>query len=536
MDIKQLREQADQLFTKRSSYVMLLQEIAENFYPERADFTLRREIGTQFAEGSMTSYPTMTRRELADQISSMLRPTAKEWFHVTPRDEDRSKDMEAKRWQEWATTRQRKVMYDPKAMFSRATKEGDNDFSTFGQCVLSVRMNRNLNGLLYRSWHLRDVAWMENEEGQVGFVARKWRPRAIDLQRLFQGKNHQSVDDIARKTPFEEFECYHIICEGDLYNDHAKGKPYWSIYYDISHDHLLEAVPVFNREYVIPRWQTVSGSQYAFSPATITALPDARLIQAMTYTLLQAGEKAVDPPMIATQNAVKSDIGIYAGGITWVDEDYDERLGPSLRTLDQDYSKIPIGIDMMRDSRALIREAFYLNKLNLPDRGPEMTAYEVGQRVQEYVRGALPLFEPMEMNYNGALCEVTFELLLRAGAFGSPHDIPESLRGADMSFRFESPLHDAIEAQKGHKFLEARDLIAQAMTLDQSAIALLDVPTALRDVLSGISTPAEWIRDETSVEQIQQAQQAAKQSEDALAAMEQASKIQNNLGVTGAQQ
>jgi hypothetical protein len=40
-----------------------------------------------------------------------------------------------------------------------------------------------------------------------------------------------------------------------------------------------------------------------------------------------------------------------------------------------------------------------------------MTAYEVGQRIQEYIRGALPLFEPMEMEYNGALCERTFEIL-----------------------------------------------------------------------------------------------------------------------------
>jgi hypothetical protein len=34
-----------------------------------------------------------------------------------------------------------------------------------------------------------------------------------------------------------------------------------------------------------------------------------------------------------------------------------------------------------------------------------MTAYEVGQRVQEYIRNALPIFEPMEMEYNAALCD-----------------------------------------------------------------------------------------------------------------------------------
>jgi hypothetical protein len=91
------------------------------------------------------------------------------------------------------------------------------------------------------------------------------------------------------------------------------------------HKHLIEATPIWGRYYVIPRWQTVSGSQYATRPPPVCALPDARLLQAMTYTLLEAGEKATSPPIIATQNVVRSDVALYAGGITWVDEEYDEK-------------------------------------------------------------------------------------------------------------------------------------------------------------------------------------------------------------------
>jgi hypothetical protein len=62
------------------------------------------------------------------------------------------------------------------ALFTRATKEGDHDFAAFGQTCISVELNKLANGLLYRCWHLRDLAWMENEEGKIGFVARKWKP------------------------------------------------------------------------------------------------------------------------------------------------------------------------------------------------------------------------------------------------------------------------------------------------------------------------------------------------------------------------
>ncbi len=530
MDIKQLRETVDNLFSKRTQFMLLCQEIAENFYPQRADFTLRRDIGDEFAENLMTSFPVLTHRDLTDQIGVMLRPTQKEWFHMAPTDPDRE-DNAAKRWLEMAGDVQRRVMYDPRAQFTRATKEGDGDFSAFGQCVISARMNKYADGLLYRCWHIRDVVWMETEEGDIGLIARKWKPHARELRRLFGDKNDRKVGELADKQPFDEVECYHIIVEADMYNGDARGKPYWSLYYDIRHEHLIEAVPVWNKEYAIPRWQTVSGSQYAYSPATIVALPDARMIQAMYYTLLEAGEKAVTPPVLATENVVRSDVNLYAGGITWVDADYDERLGDALRPLTQDVRGIPLGIDMMRDSRALIQQAFFLNKLRPfnPAQDPEMTAYQAGQIVQDWIRQAIPLFEPMEMGYNGSLCELTFDLLLRNGAFGSPYDMPASLSDADISFRFESPLHDAIEQQKGQKFLEAKALLAEAMALDTTSAALLDVREALRDALDGIGTPAKWVPDKAAVERYARMQQQNADRQQLLDAAEQSSNVAVNL-------
>jgi hypothetical protein len=533
MDIKLLRLTADNLFTKRTSLISRWQEIAENFYPERADFTVRRTLGDQFADGLMTSYPIQCRRDLGDQIGMMLRPTAKEWFKPAVTDTGRETG-EAKIWLERAGGVMRRAMYDRITHFSRSTKEADHDFAAFGQHVQSVRLNKNGDALLYRCWHLRDVAWMENEEGNIDFIARKWKPTSKDLMGLFGSKNHQDVGNEARKQPFGENDCYHIICGIDMYDGgdmktRAAGLPYWSIYYDIKHNHVIEAIPVWNKEYIISRWQTVSGSQYAFSPATIVALPDARLIQSMTYTLLEAGEKATNPPMIATKDAVKSDVAIYAGGITWVDADYDERLGESLRPINQDYRQLPIGLDMQQDARLMLSQAFFLNKLNLPERTPDATAYEIGQRVQEYIRGALPIFEPMEQDCNGQLCEATFDLLLRGGAFGSPYDMPEELRGADIHFRFESPLHDAIEQQKGNKFMEMKGLIAESAALDPSAVSLPNFKVALRDALNGMQVPAAWLNSEKEVKDSIDQQQQMAQMAQMLQAGESAGKAAQGL-------
>ena len=529
MKAKELAQLGDSLFAKRTSLTMLWQEQAENFYPERADFTLRRSLGVDFASNLMSSYPIICRRELGDQFSTMLRPTNKRWMHVVPRDES-LKDNDTKRWLEFATDVQRRAMYDPVTLFTRATKEGDNDFATFGQCVISGRVNKNQNALLYRCWHLRDCAWIENAEGKICATFVKWKPTARTMKQMFGDKVHRDIDSqMQNNTPLAETNCYHMVMEADMFDGDARGQPYFSVYWDSDHEHELEAVATWNKEYVVPRWQTVSGSQYAYSPATVAALPDARLLQAMTYTLLEAGEKLTNPPMIATQDAVRSDVAIHSGGITWVDRDYDERYGEVLRPMTLDAKGMPIGIEMQAASRQMIAAAFYLNKLTLPQRAPEMTAYEIGQRIQEYIRGAMPLFEPMEHDYNGQLCDLTFEILRRYGAFGAPDMMPARLRGAEVTFRFESPLHDAIEAQKGQIFLEMNQLISQAVALDRGASAIADIGKALRDSLAGIGVPAEWTRNETTVAQIQAAQQAAVEAEQMLAAAQAGSEVVGNL-------
>lgn len=536
MNDKQLFELAQNLLSKRSSLVNLWQEVAENFYPERADFTIRRDLGTDFADNLTTSYPIIARRELGNSFSFMLRPTEKSWFHMTVKDEMADEfgaeiqDPEAKAWLQWAGKIQRKAMYDRAAMFIRATKEGDHDYAAFGQCAISIELNRERTGLLYRCWHLRDMAWQENQEGKIGTIVRKWEVGARDLVRIFgESKLHRETVERASKTPFETVDCRHIVVEADMV-DEKFNTPYVSIYYDAEHMHTIEKIGVYSPIYVIPRWQTVSGSQYAYSPASVAALPDARLLQAMTYTLLEAGEKHTNPPMIAVQEAIRSDISVYAGGITWVDSAYDERLGEVLRPLTQDKSGMPLGMEMARDTRFMLSEAFYLNKLTLPQRAPEMTAYEVGQRIQQYIRDALPLFEPMETEYNGALCEETFNILFRAGAFGSPFDLPDALKGANIQFRFESPLHEAIEREKGNRFLEAQSYVASSIQLDPSTALVVDAKTALRDVLDAIGVPAGWINSEDEVNATLAKQQQQQEAATMLAGMQQGADVVKTLG------
>lgn len=492
--LRDLLTYSAKLFTSRSHLLSLWQEIGDNFYPERADFTFKRSLGTEFASHLMDSYPLLVRRDLGNSITSMLRPAGKDWGEMSVAFRD-VLDNESERWLEWAWDRERRAMYDRASHFTRATKEGDHDFAAFGQCVIHVGLNRDKTNLLYRTHHLRDVAWSENEEGNIDHVFVKYVLPARDLVHYFKGRVSEQVNAMlgAGRDAYAAVNCQHMIVPADRYPDVASRHPYRSLWIDTDNQFVMEAVPSRRREYVIPRWQTVSGSQYAFSPATITALPDARLIQAMALVLLEAGEKFVNPPLIATQETVRSEVAVYAGGITWVDADYDERLGESLRPLSQDKSGIPIGFEMSDRQKKQIHEAFYLNKISMLPMEKEATAFEVSQMVQEYIRQATPLFEPMEIDYNGGLCEETFEVLMWAGAFGSPDSIPRALRGQDIEFKFKSPLHEAEGREKGGKLLELIQLIQPASTLDPAVTVHVDIHAAFRDAIEGMNIPSKWI-------------------------------------------
>ncbi len=82
MRAKDIIEQGDKLFSKRAPLLTLWQMIADNFYPQRADFTSVRNVGDDITSHLTTSYPLLAQRELGSVLSSMLRPTATDWFHV----------------------------------------------------------------------------------------------------------------------------------------------------------------------------------------------------------------------------------------------------------------------------------------------------------------------------------------------------------------------------------------------------------------------------------------------------------------------
>ena len=507
---KQLMGLSDRLFSQKAPFDRLCQTLADHFYPERASFTQAQPLGAEFATHIFDSYPIMARRDLGNAFSSMLRPRGKEWFSNKIRNDGQEMlPAKPKTWLEGSTRVMRAVFYDSKTRFVRSMRETDHDFAAFGNAVLSCEPNRDRSNLIYRCWHPGQVAWGEDESGFPQPIVRKEKLEARELGRMFGTANlpqkvRQDIDD--PKKQFTEHDVIHVVMPVDMwqtYSDKKFRQPWVSAYVLKEGCKLLRSEGIRSKRYIIPRWQTVQGSQYALSPATIVALPDARMIQQLAMILLEAGEKAVDPPTIATKGAVLSDVNIFAGGTTWVDRVYDERDGAALRTLDLT-GNLSFGDEMLNLVRSRIADAFYLSKLTLPQKSGQ-TAYETARLVEEYIRAAIPLFEPLETDYTQPVLDATFAELMELGAFGPVDNIPDELRGRDVEFQFSNPLQETIELGKANKVTGLAQLLQiaggmeQAQAAGSKTAANINLKTMFRDAGMAVS-PASWWVDEDEIE------------------------------------
>jgi hypothetical protein len=257
----------------------------------------------------------------------------------------------------------------------------------------------------------------------------------------------------------------------------------------------------------------------------MAALPDGRTLQAMTFTLLEAAERFTNPPMVATRDAIQGTINLSPRGVTYIDNEYDERMGEALRPLIQDKSGYPIGQHERSRVVETLTAAFYLDKIRIPHKEQEMTAYEVAELMKEYRRQNLPLFAPIETEYNGQLCELTFDTMMRGRFFGSLSDIPQSLLGQGIQFKYKSPLSSAEEATRAAKFSQIQQQLTQAIELDSTLRHVVDLPTALRSAVEGMDVPPDWITGEKEFQARVEQQREQEQAQMAMQVAQQAAEM-----------
>ena len=512
-----LCKRAEKAFSVRQPWLSLWREVGDNFFPEQADFDCDPTWGEEYATHLADDAPIILRRDLANSFAAMLRPRGQKWFMASVVDEALMDEEGVADWLEMISGTMMRAIYDPKAGFSRASKEADHFFATFGNAVMLIEENVSAARLRFRHFHLKDCAWLENADGDVDTMFRTMKMTARQMKQKFGKEIHEDVEKACKDSSDKEFEVQHVMmprsdCEYlDGFKAGKKKFPYHSFYVDKQHKHVMRQGGSNEFRYVVPRWQTIANSPYALSPATMDALPAARQIQAMALTTIEALQKMVDPPIRATEEAVRGDINMFAGGVTWTDRDWDnQKLGPPLEVFDVARNAV-LGVQALEQAKLGLSNAMFVSKLNIPQTNAK-TAYEVQQLVEEYIRAAIPLFEPLETAYNAPILNAVFDIMLRIPSTRFLETMPEALQGRDIDWSFDNPLQQAQERVKFQMFLGTTQAIAAGAQFDQSIVNDFDFREATRDAVRGLGVPSGWIRGKKEADDLVKAQaDAAKQ-------------------------
>lgn len=472
-----LLQRLDRLKSERRVWNDHYESLARVFLPRRLGFTGASLEGSRRTEELYDGTPQQAARSLAAALDGLIKPKSEMWVRTRVVEDAIDNDPEVRDWLSFVDSRLFKAIYNPRARFQQASGEVDHDLAVLGTGALFIGEARALDRLTFASQDLSRLYIMVDADGIANALFRTRtltasQAREFFVDRLGGTPGKSAGKALEDKNPDRKLDYVHAVLPrpegaptGQL--------PYLSVWIDVSDKSVLHESGFHEFPFAIPRWDTMSGETYGRSPAMI-ALPDANTLQAQGETILMAGQYATLPPIFAPSDSIVSPSKIRPGHYAYYDLDaaVGQRISQPIFPM-QTGGNIPIGREMQNDARDQVWAAFFRNILNLPVNGPHMTATEVIQRKEEFIRTIGPVFGRLEADYLSPLVERVFGIMLRAGAF---NPIPPLLAGQAARFEFRSPVERVrkqVDAAAALKSVEEIGLVAQA-TGDAAVLDFVD--------------------------------------------------------------
>ena len=483
------------------------QELAEVLWPGMASFTRRGAPGEKRTGGIYDGTPMLAVRGLVSAIDGMLKPKSSKWISIRAADDELNEIDAAKAWLEQATDIMFREFYRPRARFIQASGETDRSLVVLGSGALFVTEPRDLNGLMFRSLSLRDSFFVENADGTVDTLY--WRSEwpAYKAEQMWGRERlgeetRRALEERQGDRTFRFLQVIRPRNKREPDRRDALNMPFEYLAIDVASGHLIEESGFREWPFATPRWDTESGETYGRSPGML-ALPDSRTLQSQGKTILKAGHMAVEPPLMAPHESIVRGPSLVPGGITYYNAAALRNAGlrDPIRPLFTG-AQIPLAREMQQDVREQVFAAFFRNVLNLPVNGPAMTATEVVERKEEFVRTIGPVFGRLEADYMAPMVERAFGILLRQGKFPQP---PEELMGREVRFEFASPVEKVRRQIDTMNAVRTVEMIAPFIQADPSIMDNFNGDEIARDAAEFNSMPQRWLKPRQEVEARRQA-------------------------------
>lgn len=439
---------------------------------------------------------------LASGLHNFLTNTATEWFRVQPEDERLMRFDEVVQWFDLVQEAMNAAFSRPEANFIPAMHEmylDLVDFNTAGMFIEAVPGQP----AFFQSIPLPELFVAENKRGRIDTVFRLHRYTNRQAVDKF-GASATHANKAVTKEPEIRREYLHFIQPWD---DPARGRvtnslyPWRSAYVDVETSEIVSKGGYRELPVLVARWEKEAGEVYGRGPGT-NARAEGKMCGRVSKTLIKGMEKAVDPPLMASDDGVILPLRTVPGGVTTVRASI---LGGDPIKPIPVQGNLPLGMQFLEMRQKNIQASFMHDLLQI-FRQPFQTATQVLEIVERAQALLSPIIGRLQVEILEPMIERMFGILRRQGRL--PQPLPAQLQNTIVRVEYRSPIQRSQKLSEVRAILQTLAALQGIAEFDRSVMDNVDLDEATRLIVRGNSVPGRLLRSPQRVQEMRKAQAA----------------------------
>ena len=431
----------------------------------------------------------------ADRFSaacdSLVSPRTQRYHTIAPEDPALEDDKEVKDWCEMATDALFTARYMPQANFASQIYESYWQTGVFGTGCVFVDDNVGKH-LVYRAIHLAELYIAENSAGTVDKVHRSFSPTLRQIaQRFGEDAMGEKLRAAFAKNPEDRIEVLHCVKPNDgrdVRRMDYRGMAMSSYYIACNERHVLEESGYRTMPYCVARYSTSPREVYGRGPGVLS-LAAVNNLNEMMKTMLRAGQKAVDPPILLPDDALLRQFDLRAGGLNYGGL---SDQGQELARPFQSGARIDFGEWFIERATKIVNDAFLVTLFDVLLQTPQMTATEAMLRAQQRGQLLAPIAGRLQ-EQQGVMVEREVDILAVAGALPPP---PDKLidSGGSYKVKYDAPVNRLMRSEDGIGILKTLEALSPMAQIDPSVMDIIDTEETARILADVNGMPSRGLR------------------------------------------
>lgn len=516
---KQIKQEYERLKSGRGIWEQHWQECADYIVPKKGNVTVQTSPGEKRGVRLLDNTAMQSNELLAGALHGLLTNPSNIFFGLTSGDPSVDVRDDVRKWFQKAVKQMHEVLNN--SNFQTEVHELYIDLGCFGTAPMLIE-DDPLFHVRFGSHTVAEVLIKENSRGYVNEVFRRFEWTAQQIVSEFGKEVPERILKAFKDGKEDKFGVIHNIYPADTDEEVLMKAtfPYRSCYIldDVQKDDeaKLREKGYHEFPYVCPRWSKTSGETYGRSPG-MTALPEAKTINAMTETMIKAAQKSVDPPLQAPDDGYILPLKTAPGSVNFRRRGLLDRIEPVFNK----EIRVDFGEAIMREHRDRIRAAFYVDQLQLGT-GPQMTATEVNQRTEEKMRLLGPMLGRMQSEFLQPLIDRVFGIMLRKDLI---KDIPQALSGKSLRVQYSSTIAKLQRAQEAGDMLKTIKALEPFYNADPTIMDNFNGDRVVKTFAEIFGFPQAAMNDKKEVDGIRQGRAQAQQQ--AVQAQKESQEVDN---------